>query len=294
MNDYPQVFCYGELLWDCFPEREILGGAPFNVAYRLHCLGVDVHLISAIGSDLRGEKALDQVKKLNLDTGLVQIHEDLPTGYVSVSLDENKSASYTIAKPVAWDRIKAPANQLPEGSILIFGSLALRETYNKQQLNALLSSATVKVFDINLRPPHYNINELLSLISICDCLKLNEEELPLVLAALQISASTMHEQLQQLSAQTHTPVICVTLGGDGAALWSDGQLDRVPGIAVEIVDTVGAGDAFLAGFVYAFYLLKYPAQKALQFGCVLGSLIASKAGATAPVEISEILSRLNH
>lgn len=292
MNDR-KVYCYGELLWDCFPEKEILGGAPFNVAYRLHNLGASVALISAVGYDTRGQDALRGLSQFGLSTNTTAVHAELPTGYVEVHLDNEGAATYTIAEPVAWDKIPADEIKIEPDSLLIFGSLALRRDYNKQQIDRLLTAATLSVFDINLRPPHYRMGHLIDLVKKCDCLKLNEEELILLIEDLNIKADGLEEQMMRISHNTTTPTICVTLGGEGAALYHNGLFYRHPGFPAKVADTVGAGDAFLAGFVHALFISKTTPEAALEFGCALGSLVASSAGATAPVAVKEIDQLIN-
>lgn len=282
------VYCYGELLWDCFPEREILGGAPFNVAYRLHSLGTKVELISAVGNDVRGQDALNGLVEFGLKIRSVKVHPKIPTGFVQVHLDANGAATYTIAEPVAWDRIPVPSTSNWSDSILIFGSLALRNDFNKAQLEGLIEKSDISVFDINLRPPHYNMEYLVQLIHKCDCLKLNEEELLLVLKTLRINDHTLADQLKTLASRSNTATICVTLGAAGAALWHKGSFYSHSGFPAEVADTVGAGDAFLAGFVHTLYIGDKNPEEALGFGCALGSLVASKEGATALVELEEI------
>lgn len=288
MNKTPRVYCYGEVLWDCFPDREILGGAPFNVAFRLNELGADVQVISAVGDDSRGQHALRGMSEFGLTTGLVTLHKDLETGYVQVHLDQSGAATYTITEPVAWDRIPASINDLQQSSILIFGSLALRQEFNKEQLQKLLGHCDFCVFDINLRPPHYEMDYLVSLLPQCDCLKLNEEELPMLLDRLNITTTGLEQQLIKLSEASGVSTICVTLGADGAALWHNEKLYNQPGFPAQVADTVGAGDSFLAGLVYKLFIENTRAEVALEFGCALGSLVASKAGATATVTLEEI------
>ena len=140
MTKTPRIYCYGELLWDCFPDREILGGAPFNVAYRLHSLEAEVQLLSAVGDDPRGQEALNGLVQFGLNIKGIQVHKDLETGYVKVHLDTRGAATYSIGMPVAWDRITALARIDPD-SILIFGSLALRQDYNKRQIKGLMDQS---------------------------------------------------------------------------------------------------------------------------------------------------------
>ncbi|WP_374957823.1 carbohydrate kinase [Gilvibacter sp.] len=287
----PNVVCYGEILWDCFPDREVLGGAPFNVAFRLHRLGAEVQLISAVGNDARGHETYFALEELGLDTTCIYPHKELATGYVNVELDQAGAATYTIGQPVAWDHIPAP-EILVDNPILVFGSLALREPFNLSQLHKLVERCDTVVFDINLRPPHYQMNQLIPLMEKASCIKLNEDELPLVLKELDITADALEQQLRLLAAETQTETICVTLGAEGAAVLHGGEFYSQKGFPAQVVDTVGSGDAFLAAFIYGFYLLQEGPQAALKRGCALGSLVAATAGATAEIPMTELEARL--
>ncbi|MDC7997319.1 carbohydrate kinase family protein [Gilvibacter sediminis] len=286
-----KLVCYGEVLWDCFPDREILGGAPFNVAFRLHRLGAKVELISAVGNDARGHEAYRLLEEFGLDTTYIHPAKDLATGYVEVALDKAGAATYTIAQPVAWDHIPAPDIPMKD-NLLVFGSLALREAFNLSQVQKLIQRCGIVVFDINLRPPHYQMSALIDLMQAADCIKLNEEELPLVLSELSITDNELGSQLAALAKATQTATICVTLGSEGAVLWHEGQLYRQKGIPAQVVDTVGAGDAFLAAFIYGFYCLEEGPQSALKRGCALGSLVASTPGATTEISKNELQALL--
>lgn len=287
----PNVVCYGEILWDCFPDREVLGGAPFNVAFRLHKLGAEVQLISAVGNDTRGHETYFDLEELGLDTTCIYPHKELATGYVNVELDQAGAATYTIGQPVAWDHIPAP-EILVDNPILVFGSLALREAFNLSQLHKLVERCDTVVFDINLRPPHYQMNQLIPLMEKANCIKLNEDELPLVLKELDITADALEQQLHLLAAETQTETLCVTLGENGAVVLHRGELYSQKGFPAQVVDTVGSGDAFLAAFIYGFYLLQEGPQAALKRGCALGSLVAATAGATAEIPMTELEARL--
>lgn len=290
----PNVVCYGEILWDCFPDREVLGGAPFNVAYRLKELGANVLLLSAVGDDARGHDALRGLQEMGLSTSAVKVLQDKATGYVQVELDESGGASYTIGSDVAWDYISAQAELANQQAVLVFGSLALREMHNQKALNTLLEQTDKAVFDINLRPPHYQMNKLIPLMEKASCIKLNEDELPLVLKELDITADALEQQLHLLAAETQTETLCVTLGENGAVVLHRGEFYSQKGFPAQVVDTVGSGDAFLAAFIYGFYLLQEGPQAALKRGCALGSLVAATAGATAEIPMTELEARLKN
>ena len=101
----PQVICWGEILWDVFPDQSVIGGAPFNVAQRLQSYGVETWMISALGRDPLGEKVIQYMKNIGLSTRGIAIDDALPTGQVTVTLDQKGVAQYTIEDPAAWDEV---------------------------------------------------------------------------------------------------------------------------------------------------------------------------------------------
>src|SRR5210317_2241550 len=135
------VSCFGEILWDVFPSYRRIGGAPLNVALRMHSLGASVHMISRLGKDAEGQEILKYLKEQGLSPDLIQMDQEHKTGTVDVHLDENRSATYTINKPVAWDFIRLTSKMkktVSSSDALIYGSLATRSKRSEETLQALL------------------------------------------------------------------------------------------------------------------------------------------------------------
>ena len=285
------VVCYGEILWDIFPDYKVIGGAPLNVAFRLQSLGAETYMISRLGKDENGKKALEYLKETNLHTELIQQDDRFPTGYVSVLLDEKGSATYEIFKPVAWDFIalNEPNKKLiSETDIFIFGSLACRNEVSRNSLLCLIRKATFSVFDVNLRKPHYTFDLISKLMHEADFIKLNDEELDEIASELGFKSSNMKQQIQFISETTQTSTICVTRGSNGAMLYLDGNFYENLGYKVKVEDTVGAGDSFLASLIFKLYIQKEIPENALDFACRVGALVASKNGANVKIDTSEI------
>ena len=286
----PKIVCFGETLWDIFPNEKKIGGAPLNVACRLHSLGSEVHLISRVGKDDHGDQILKYLKTHGLNTHSIQIDDKYPTGIVKVSLDSSNTASYSIEQPVAWDYISldnANLSKVRSSDALIFGSLACRNETSKNTLFALLDENVFKVFDANLRPPHYSMDLILELIKRSDFIKLNDEELKEICDFVNIKGLDVTDQIIALSENTKSIHICVTLGKDGAVLYSDKQIYKNAGYVVKVKDTVGAGDSFLATLIHHLLLEEGP-QYALDYSCAMGSIVASKSGANEPISAHEI------
>jgi fructokinase len=289
-----KVICYGEILWDKFETGKKPGGAPMNVALHLSKQNIDSELISSIGNDKDGEHLKNYLITQGLDPQYIQIHPYLPTGTVEVSLDAEKQASYTIVKPVAWDEIAyQPAfNDLAKSAdAIVFGSLASRSSTSRDTLLQLLDNSRLRIFDMNIRPPHFTDHLLRELMGKCDILKINEHELTHLVQHINISTNSLEQQLRRLSEETNIATIAATLGDKGAVILHEEKFFAHPGFKVTVADTVGAGDAFLASFIAGF-LEKRDMNKILETACATGALVASKAGANPeynPAEISKFI-----
>ncbi len=286
-----KIVCFGETLWDIFPDKKVIGGAPLNVALRLHSLGDQVSIISRIGNDTDGKHILDYLNEHGLDIKAIQIDESYPTGNVQVHLDNNNTATYTISEPVAWDQIKVSHDDIERiqmADAFIYGSLSCRNTISKNTLLSYLSHARFKIFDANLRAPFYSLVAINELMKLADFIKLNDEELEEINHSLGIVASSIEDQIIQLSELTKTDHICITLGANGAILYTKSKFFRNHGYKVKVKDTVGAGDSFLASLIHQLVFETEP-QSALDSSCAMGSLVASKNGANAKVTNGEII-----
>jgi fructokinase len=285
-----KIVCFGEVLWDVLPTEKIAGGAPMNVSIRLQSLGIETKMISKIGNDDLGKELLNIIKDKNVDTSLIQIDETHATGEVLVKLDTNGSATYDIVYPSAWDSIlitKENIEAVREADAFVFGSLASRDTISRNTLLTLLKEAKYKIFDVNIRPPFYSFTFIKELMELADFVKLNDEELLEVAHALGSSSDVIEDNILFLSKETNTKIICITKGKDGAILYIDNQFYNHNGFKVEVIDTIGAGDSFLASLLSkVLYAQDY--AKAIEFGCAVGALIASHKGANPIITKEEI------
>ena len=276
-----KVVCYGEVLWDILPTERIAGGAPMNVCIRLQSLGINSQMISSIGNDSLGQELQSIIEHKHVDTSLLQINDRLATGQVHVTLNEQGSASYEIVYPSAWDSIVLTAeNQkaVAAADAFVFGSLACRDTLSQETLLALLKVARYKIFDVNLRPPFYSLPLIVSLMEQADLVKLNDDELIEIVAALQGPNTSIEDGILFLSQITNTHSICVTKGKDGAVLYHQNQFYSHPGYEVTVVDTIGAGDSFLAALISKINSCT-DYSEALAFACNTGAMVASHKGA---------------
>lgn len=285
----PTVVCFGEILWDIIPAGLFAGGAPFNVAYHLHQLGCRPHLVSAVGRDLLGDELLRRLRHWDMDLTGVTRHHGLPTGYVRAALSTGGDASYEIAPEVAWDQIATGEDTLRatvQARALVFGSLALRSTFNRAALERLLAALpadALRVFDVNLRPPHDDLALVAEFARRATLLKANAAEAARLAAHLGGggAGAGLDSLARDLAERTGCRTVCLTEGARGAGLWHEGAWHYEPARPVVVADTIGAGDAFLAALVAA-WLAGAAAPLALAQACRLGEYVASQRGATPP------------
>ncbi|WP_370477584.1 carbohydrate kinase family protein [Tamlana flava] len=287
-----QIICFGEVLFDVFPTHKKIGGAPLNVASRLQSLGNDVSMISAVGKDKSGDKILSYLNECGVKTNLVQVNQEYKTGKVKVMLNEKGSASYDIKYPKAWDKIRlteASKKHVQKADAFVFGSLVARDESSRNTLYSLIELAKYKIFDLNLRRPYYTKEVLVHLMKKADFIKFNDEELYEVSQALGSKYKSLEQNINFIAEATLTKHICVTKGEHGAVLLYNGKLYYNSGYLIKVVDTVGAGDSFLASLVSQL-LKKVNPQEAIDFACAVGALVAQSEGANPKISYSEIMA----
>ncbi|NOY96546.1 MAG: carbohydrate kinase [Chlorobi bacterium] len=284
-----KILCFGEVLWDMLPTGPKPGGAPMNVAAHLQKAGQDVSIISRIGKDKEGEELILFLKRSGLRTNLIQEDDKLPTSKVLVHLDGQNNATYEICRPVAWDSITVTESNLEEAGksgLIIFGTLASRGDVTRQSLLKLIESGAIKLIDVNLRPPYDRQEVVEELLFKADIAKLNDEELAKI-GAWHYCIAEEKELMAWMARHYGINMICVTRGADGAILYHEGAFYEHSGFKVNTVDTVGAGDAFLAGFVASIINGRAP-DESLEFACATGAFVASKEGAVPNYHPDEI------
>jgi len=273
------IVCFGEILWDILPNATVPGGAPMNVAYHLKKLGLEPALITRIGLDNYGKRLIQLMEKAGVSTEFFQMDFELDTGKVTATPGEGDDVHYQFVQPVAWDNIQWDEQFIPllaGSSYFIFGSLAARSSASRNVLYRLLEIAPFKVLDINLRPPHYTRPVLEALLTGVDILKLNSGELELLTGWFSGYRSET-DRIMALQDLFQIPTIVLTKGSQGSIMNIDGALYEHPGFTVEVADTVGSGDAFLAGLLHSLIQGLGPPD-ALEFSSAMGALVASFNG----------------
>jgi fructokinase len=283
------IACFGEMLWDVLPNGRQPGGAPLNVAVHLRHLGLEAQLISRLGHDDLGAELRAFVEAQGLATTHVQQGEQHLTGVVKANVDNHHEVSYKIVQPVAWDYIQYEAglSQLvAQAAAFVYGSLAARSPTSRETLYRLLPHATCRVFDVNMRAPHYSRDVVTYLLQQADLVKLNHHELAEVMGWFGASPAE-DTALRWLAERFQLQAVCVTKGAAGAVLWSGQQLYHCPGVAVAVQDTIGSGDAFLAALLMG-WLAGQPPAEYLAFACAAGALVATHQGATPLIATDQI------
>jgi len=276
---------FGEVLWDVFPTHKKIGGAPLNVALRMKSFGAESSIISKVGSDVEGEEIISFLSENGIDTDILQISEEYKTGMVNVMINEKGNASYDILYPSAWDKIRLNEdikNKVSDADVFIFGSLICRDEESRSTLNALLEIAKYKVFDTNLRAPYYTTDVLIELMMKADFIKLNDEELFEISKKMDSPYNSFEQNIKFIADKTNTKQVCVTKGAFGAVLYYNEKFYYNSGYFIKVVDTVGAGDSFLASLIVRLLKGKSP-QKSLNYACAIGALVAGEEGANPKI-----------
>ena len=289
-NNNLKAVCFGEVLWDVFPSHKKIGGAPLNVALRMNSLGIATTIISRIGKDEDGNDILTFLKDHNVSSDSIQVGEEYKTGVVNVMINEKGNASYDILYPSSWDKITLTnemIEKVSESDVFIFGSLICRDEISRSTLYALLDKAKYKVFDVNLRTPYFTIEVINELMLKADFIKLNDEELWEISRKLESPYNSFEQNIKFIAEKTNTDQICVTKGAFGAVLYYNDKFYYNSGYFIKVIDTVGAGDSFLATLIVRLLRGKSP-QKSLNYACAVGALVAGQEGANPTISAIKI------
>ncbi len=280
----PAFVGVGEVLWDLLPSGRQLGGAPANFAYHAHALGAEGIAVSCVGDDDPGKEILDCLGSLSLDTEHIAIDGRHPTGTVSVEVDNAGVPSYRIQEDVAWDFIpesEAMSRLAGAADAVCFGSLAQRNPVSRATIRAFLRKtrpSALRIFDVNLRQDYYDREVIEASLRLANVLKLNEDELQLIAGLLALGGPT-DELATDLSRRFDLSLVALTKGPHGSVLYERGRQSRHPGVSTEVVDTVGAGDAFTAALTLGIWR-GLQLDRLSQVANRVAAYVCTQAGAT--------------
>ena len=293
----PLILGIGELLWDVMPEGTRLGGAPTNFTVMAGRLGNDAAILSRLGRDDLGRKAVEALNELGAETRSLQIDALYETGRVTVTLKDGQP-DYTIHQPAAWDFLSLSDDwvRLAERAAAVcFGTLAQRNLASQQTIQELIAQTKaqcIRIFDVNLRPPFYTSEVIEESLELATVLKMNDAEVPAVLSLLGLGEEgDLRGASERLLGEfSGLRLVAITRGGQGSLLVTRDEWHEHPGIAVDVADTIGAGDAFTAALTH--YLLRGASLGVLnEAGNRWGAWVASQSGAMPPL-VDEVKNRI--
>ena len=275
------VIGLGEILWDVFPERKVLGGAPANFAYHVSQFGFNGYAVSAIGDDLLGKEILKSLEEKELNYLIEQT--DFPTGTVKVQLDGRGIPTYEITENVAWDNIPFTTrleNLAKNTTTVCFGSLAQRNEVSRATIHKfldLMPADSLKVFDINLRLKYFSKDIITTSLNKASALKINDEEIVKIAEIFELQG-TDEELCQQLLDKYKLKFLILTKGTRGSYVLTPYEKSFLATPKVTIADTVGAGDSFTAAFV-ASYLNGRSIAQSHQLAVEVSAYVCQQHGA---------------
>ncbi|MFL6213800.1 MAG: carbohydrate kinase family protein [Blastocatellia bacterium] len=286
----------GELLWDRLLAGDQLGGAPANFAYHTSLLGNDARIFSRVGRDTPGEQATRRLRALGLTTDFIQQDETHATGTVVVQVDASGQPDFVINEDVAWDYLEfTPQWQTMAAAAdaVCFGTLAQRSPASRLTIRRFLEATrteALRIYDVNLRQSFYTREIIADSLHIASIAKINHSELAQLAAIFQLAGSSQTEIARRLLDEFSLELVCVTRGERGSVLVSRTEAVEHAGFSVEVVDAVGAGDAFTAALAH-HYLNRAPLAVISEAANRMGATVASHTGATPVIE-RDILLRV--
>ncbi|HHF42117.1 MAG TPA: carbohydrate kinase [Candidatus Aminicenantes bacterium] len=277
----------GEILWDMLPEGPRLGGAPANFAYYAQALGEKGIIVSRIGADEAGEKIITQLRFHGLESKYISIEDKHPTGKVTVNLDSQGKPQFEIHRDCAWDylEITPELRELAtQADAVCYGSLAQRAPVARQSIREFIShtrSDCLRIFDVNLRPPFYALEDINWLLKRSQVLKLNDEELRILAELFQID--NQERLITEFFFSTYPiELMVLTRGERGSSLYTRERTSNFSALPVRVVDTVGAGDAFTAAVAVGL-LHQEDLDKINETANRLAAYVCTQPGAWAPL-----------
>jgi len=284
MSDQPIVIGAGELLWDVFPDGRRPGGAPANVAFHARQLGLGGVVVSRLGQDPFGAELRAYLHDHGVPATWVQSDGQHPTGRVTVDLSVPDQPVFTIEEDVAWDYLEfdeSTRELAGKAAAICFGTLAQRSAPSRAAIHGLLTACDEKcltVYDVNLRPPWLDRSWIEESLRAARVVKLNLREVRDVAALLELGTDDPIDVARHFQTQFKVELVCVTRSAAGCMLIDRDGVAEAPGVAVEGVDPVGAGDAFTAGLIYG-HLRNWSLKLRAIFANQIAALVAGRAGA---------------
>jgi len=285
------VICFGEVLFDLFPSGAKPGGSPLNIATHLRNFDVTSGVISRVGADAYGKELLDFLKSRKVNTDLIQIDKEKETGVVRVNVDQNDDPVYTFVEKVAWDYISDSfLESILNPNYIYFGSLICRSIESNASLFKLLAKYNAKkVLDVNIRPPYYSKSVIDGLLKAANIIKMDEEEFKIIKNWFYIKNPRVQGDFKAMKAlYPNIETMIITRRGKGAIVWNDGKVEKAKPISVDVKDTVGCGDAFLAAYI-GQRNKGANVKDALKYASATGAFVSTQIGANPEYTEKDII-----
>lgn len=289
-----KIVAFGEVVWDILPNKKILGGTPSNMVFRCNSFGEEGHLLSRIGDDELGNEALKRLEELRISDANVQIDSAFPTGTVQIHFDENNEPVYNVTPDVAFDHIEFSPEALKlarQADCLFFGMLPQRFGISKNTIRELIkeSPKSLKFFDLKLFQHFFNIKVVQNCLHHSDIVRIKEKEITFLSEQLELNVTDLRSFGEAISNQFKVKLVLITRGENGVFAFdaNEGAFFDY-GYTIEMMDNIGSGMAFSAGFLH-YYLNGKPIQEALNFGNAAGAVNATRLGATAYFDKKDVL-----
>ena len=290
---HPTIFSLGEVLWDLFPDGERFGGAPANFACHAAIQGADVTMLSAVGDDQHGRDGIDILSAYGIDVSLMQIISKTPTGTVGVEVDVDGKPTFVIHQGLAWDNLTwndAIASRIATVDAVYFGTLGQRDPVSRATIRRVVETAALagipRILDVNLRTPFFDAEMIRNSVQLASILKLSDDELVEVCSACNISKTDQPEgNLRGLLEFGNLDMVILTCGKAGAVLVTPDDTVTQNGISTNVIDTVGAGDAFTAAFLVG-ELRGDPRGQNLRKSCEVAAATCAHSGAVPKIKRS--------
>jgi fructokinase len=290
-----RIVAFGEVVWDILPNGKVLGGTPSNLVFRCNSFDEQGFLLSRIGDDDLGKEAIDKLKELNILDENVQMDTEFPTGTVHITFENDYDPRYIVTPDVAFDHIEFSAEALKlvrEADCLFYGLLPQRFGISKNTLRELIKESpdSLHFFDLKLFEHFFNVTVVENLLESSNIVRIKEKEIAFLSKELDLNAENLNVFSTELSQKYKIDMILVTRGQNGVfAFHKKKGAFYDPGYSIDIVDNIGSGMAFSAGFLH-YYLNGKPIQQALNFGNAAGALNTTKRGATSYFNKKDVLN----
>jgi len=289
-----KIVAFGEVVWDILPNGKTLGGTPSNMVFRCNSFSEQGFLLSRVGDDELGTEAIEKLKDLGISDDNVQMDTEFPTGTVHITFEDNYDPRYVVTPDVAFDHIEFSAEALKlvrEADCLFYGLLPQRFGISKNTLRELIKESpdSLHFFDLKLFEHFFNVAVVENLLGSSNIIRIKEKEIPFLCRELGLNAENLNVFSEGLSQKYKIDLILITRGQNGVfAFHKKKGAFYDPGYSIDIVDNIGSGMAFCAGFLH-YFLNGKPIQQALDFGNAAGALNTTKRGATSYFNKKDVL-----